>query len=121
MKPNSSPTHLDLDRLRDYALEPADLHPLVATLATDLNTALLALESALASPDVAGQELHLHLHALKGMAGMFGGADLLAGVTRADDACRRNDLLLGLPLTRALLPDLHGWLAEVKAWLQRYS
>ena len=121
VKPSAPTLHLDLGRLRDYALEPSDLHPLMSTLAADLRAELSALESALASSTVAGQVLHQHLHALKGMAGMFGDPGLLASVTCADDACRQGDLGQGLPLSRGLLPDLHQWQGEVEAWLQRYS
>lgn len=105
----------------DCGLDPTDLHPLMMTLAVDLDTELRALESALSSPALSGQVLHGHLHAFKGMAGMFGAAPLLARIASADDACRQDDLEHGLPLARALLGDLHGWLVEVRAWLQRYS
>ncbi len=105
----------------DCGLDPADLHPLMMTLADDLDTELRALESALSTPVTGGQALHRHLHAFKGMAGMFGAAPLLARISAADDVCRRDDLEQGLPLASALLVELHGWLAEVRAWLQRYS
>jgi HPt (histidine-containing phosphotransfer) domain-containing protein len=119
---SSLPTlYLDLNRLRDYALGPEDLQPLMASLADDLQAELRALEAALKTPPAGGEVLHRHLHALKGMSGMFAGSDLLARLTDADDACRRSDMPQGLPLVHALLPDLNAWLDEVKAWLQRYS
>lgn len=112
--------HLDLHRLSDYALDEADLQPLMQALADDLAGQIQVLTEALDRGDDP-QALHRVLHAIKGMAGMFAVSPLIAGVTRADDACRQGQGEVGVPLARAVLPDLSAWLVEVRAWLQRYS
>jgi HPt (histidine-containing phosphotransfer) domain-containing protein len=111
---------LNLHRLSDYALDPADLQPLMQTLADDLSQQNLVLRQALSSGAQA-QILHQILHALKGMAGMFAMPSLYDALTQADDACRSGNLALGEPLARSVLPALDLWLTEVRDWLQRYS
>jgi HPt (histidine-containing phosphotransfer) domain-containing protein len=111
---------LDLHRLSDYALDAADLRPLMQTLADDLAHQTMALNQALTRGEDA-QTLHRLLHALKGMAGMFAVPALYEALTLADDACRQGQHELGEPRARAVLPSLGLWLAEVRAWLHRYS
>ena len=117
-----TPTHalFDLERLADYALQAEDLLPLVQTLESDLSRASQEL-SKLLQTHADGPSLHLTLHALKGMAGMFARPSLHEAITLADDVCRRGESSHGSVLAQGLSTPIQQWLAEVQEWLRSYS
>jgi HPt (histidine-containing phosphotransfer) domain-containing protein len=104
----------DLTRAQEFALDPEQLHELVATFEVSLAQELAVIDAALEAQDA--QKVEYALHALKGFMPLFTGETLAQGMTDLYQTSRNSPLNVTGAAYSALRPDLLILLSEVRAW-----
>ena len=107
---------LDLTRAQEFALEPEQLHELVATFEQSLAQEMANIHAGLTANDALKVE-HA-LHALKGFMPLFVDPNLGQNVTDLYQTSREQPLQVTGPLFTPLVPKLSELLVEVGSWLR---
>jgi HPt (histidine-containing phosphotransfer) domain-containing protein len=106
---------LDLNRAKEFALDPEQLKELMATFEESLGQEMAIIDTALSAQEALKVE-HA-LHALKGFMPLFTGEPLAQGMTDLYQTSRQQPLDVTRAHYLALKPDLLALLTEVRAWL----
>jgi len=106
---------LDLNRAKEFALDPEQLKELMATFEQSLGQEMAIIDTALSAQEALKVE-HA-LHALKGFMPLFSVDALAQGMTDLYQTSREQPLDVTRGHYLALKPDLLRLLTEVRAWL----
>jgi HPt (histidine-containing phosphotransfer) domain-containing protein len=106
---------LDLNRAKEFALDPEQLRELMVTFEQSLGQEMAIIDAAFLTQDALKVE-HA-LHALKGFIPLFTSEVLAQGMTDLYQTSREKPLDVTRASYTGLLPELLTLLAEVRAWL----